>query len=307
LGSSAPTPPPPPPPPPPFVSVVVTVRNEAPHLRELLESLLVQEPPLEVVLVDSESRDGTFEIAEDYARRAPDRIRVLRRSGSRGIGRNAGAHAARGEFLAFIDGDCVADSKWIETLREAFRSSDVVAGRTVAVGRPVFASLERVELYQGHSDVTFPTCNLGYRRQLFERLGGFDVRFITAEDIDLNIRAVNGGARIRYVPEAIVYHRTRSTLVRFLYQAFWNGYGRKQLTEKYGVLWGRYRYRRLLSRQWSVLAWARMVAALAGYFTRVLTGGDRRLNPVEEGPAAIALAEPKEERHAAEGPQRSNG
>ncbi|MCI4348450.1 MAG: glycosyltransferase, partial [Thermoplasmata archaeon] len=117
-----------------------------------------------------------------------------------------------------------------------------------------------------------------YRRSLFVQLGGFDPRFITAEDIDLNLRAVQAGARIRYVPEAIVHHRTRPTWFRFLYQAFWNGYGRKQLTEKHGSLWGSYRYRRLLHGQRSVLSWARLVAALAGYFMRVMTGGGRRLD-----------------------------
>ncbi|HYA54346.1 MAG TPA: hypothetical protein VEG42_01930, partial [Thermoplasmata archaeon] len=71
----------------------------------------------------------------------------------------------------------------------------------------------------------------------------------------------------------------RGTFVRFLYQAFWNGYGRKQLTEKHGNLWGRYRVRQLLLGQRGVIAWARLTAALAGYVTRVATGADRRLGP----------------------------
>jgi glycosyltransferase involved in cell wall biosynthesis len=274
LGSSAPNSP-------PFVSIVITVRNEAPHLPELFDSLLRQEPPFEIVLVDAESRDGTRAIAERYAHDHPENIRVFERAGSRGIGRNEGARQAKGPRLAFIDGDCIADSDWLAQLRRGLEESRVAAGRTVPVGRPVWATLERVELYQGGSDVTFPSCNLAYDRALFFQLGGFDPRFITAEDIDLNLRAVQAGARIRYVPEAMVYHRMRPTIIRFIYQAFWNGYGRKQLTEKHGTLWGRYRYRRLLQGQRSVLAWARLTAAFAGYFTRVVTGGGRRLT----GPA----------------------
>lgn len=281
MGSSAPTSP-------PFVSIVITVRDEAPHLAELFDSLLQQAPPFEVVLVDAGSRDGTRAIAEQIARLHPDRIRVYERSGSRGIGRNHGAQLARGRVLAFIDGDCLADSEWLAKLREGLTSSLVAAGRTIAVGRAAYANLERVELYQGGSDVTFPSCNLAYDRALFLRLGGFDPRFITAEDIDLNIRAVQAGVQIRYVPEARVYHRMRPTLVRFLYQAFWNGYGRKQLTEKHGTLWGRYRYRRLLQGQRTVLAWARLVAALTGYFTRVVTGSGRRLDA--RTPPMLSLA-----------------
>jgi len=186
-------------------------------------------------------------------------------------------HEARGEWIAFIDGDCFADSQWLKRLREGLAGASVVAGRTVIVGKPRYGTLERVELYQQGFDVTYPTCNLAYHRELFEQLGGFDPRFITAEDIDLNMRAVAGGAKIVYRPDAVVYHHMRTTFVRFLYQAFWNGYGRKQLTEKHGSLWGRYRVRQLIAGQRGVIAWARLTAALAGYVTRVATGGNRRL------------------------------
>jgi glycosyltransferase involved in cell wall biosynthesis len=270
LGSSGPTP--------AFFSIVTTVRNEERHLAELLESLLLQEPPFEIVLVDAESRDRTPAIAAEYVRRRPDLLRVLVRPGSRGVGRNEGVRAARGEYVAFIDGDCFADSQWLHRLRAAARPDVLVAGRTVTVGKPRYGALERVELFQGGYDVTYPSCNLVYERAFFERLNGFDPRFITAEDIDLNLRAVQAGASIHYDPNAVVYHHMRDTFVRFLYQAFWNGYGRKQLTEKHGNLWPRYRVRRLLSGQQGVIAWARLAAAFAGYLVRVVTGSGRRLN-----------------------------
>ncbi len=263
----------------PLVSVVITVKNEGRHLRPLFESLLVQEPPFEIVLVDALSRDGSFEIAQEYARRFPEKVRAVRRYGSRGIGRNAGAELARGELLAFTDGDCVADSGWLAAMRAGFARSDVIAGRVLPVGKSEYAALDRVELFLRGSDVTHPSCNLGYRRSLFLTLGGFDPRFITAEDIDLNLRAVNAGAHILELPQSVVYHEMRPSFIRFLYQAFWNGYGRKQLTEKHGSLWASYRIRRLLQTQRTVIAWARLVAAMAGYIVRVMTGGDRRLTP----------------------------
>jgi glycosyltransferase involved in cell wall biosynthesis len=274
----------------PLVSVVITVRNEAPHIDQLLESLLAQEGPFEVVLVDSKSRDGTREMAEAFAARHPGVLRVFEREGSRGIGRNAGAHEARGEFVAFIDGDCFADPLWLKQLREGLVSSPVVAGRTVVVGKHRYGQLERVELLQKGFDVTFPSCNLAYRRELFAALGGFDTRFITAEDIDLNMRAVQAGAPIHYRPEAVVYHHMRTTFLRFLIQAFWNGYGRKQLTEKQGSLWGRYRVRRLITDQRGIMAWIRLTAALAGYATRVATGRKRRLGPQPGGQNRNAIA-----------------
>jgi GT2 family glycosyltransferase len=269
----------------PLISVVSTVRNERQHIVRLLESLRAQEPPFEVIVVDADSRDGTFEVLSEYAARFPSTFRALKRPGSRGIGRNEGARAARGKYVAFIDGDCFADSNWLHELRRALDSREVAAGQTVAVGKPRYGTLERVELFQSGYDVTYPTCNLAYRRELFERLGGFDPRFITAEDIDLNLRAVRSGAAIQYVPTAVVYHQMRANFLRFLYQAFWNGYGRKQLTEKHGSLWGRYRVRRLISGQRGAIAWARLTAALGGYSVRVVTGRGRRLATEGSDPA----------------------
>ncbi len=274
---------------PALISVVTTVKNEEPNLPRLLDSLSGQEPPFEVIVVDALSRDRTFAIAEAWAREHPGLGRAVRRFGSRGIGRNEGARLARGDYLAFVDGDCVADSRWLHELREGFRTSDVVAGETVSLGKSQYVQLGRVELFQEGSDVTFPSCNLGYRRRLFETLGGFDPRFITAEDIDLNLRAVRAGARLLGRPTAIVYHQMRPNVARFLVQAYWNGYGRKQLTEKHGSLWGNYRVRRLLETQRSPIAMLRLLAALGGYTSRVLTGSGRRLSepvPVALPPAA---------------------
>ncbi len=269
----------------PLVSVVVTVRNEEAHLGQLLESLADQEPPLEIVLVDAASRDRTVAVAEEFSARHPGLLRIVHRAGPRGVGRNVGVAEARGTYIAFTDGDCFADSQWIATLRSALAPGVVVAGRTQTVGKPRYGQLERVELLQGGYDVTYPSCNLAYARALFERLGGFDVRFITAEDIDLNLRAVSAGARIQYEPRAVIFHHMRENFVRFLLQAFWNGYGRKQLTEKHGRLWVRYRVRRLLAGQKGVIAWARLAAAFSGYVFRVVTHRRGSLEP-EPGPLA---------------------
>lgn len=272
---------------PSFISIVVTVRNEERHLAALLDSLRKQEPPFEIVLVDAFSEDRTWEIAQDFAQKHPELLRAFQRKGHRGDGRNAGVELARGALVAFTDGDCEVDPQWLHELRRGFETAPVVAGKTVVEGPEAFRSLERVAIIQRGMDVTYPSCNLGYQRDLFRRLGGFDGRFITAEDIDLNLRAVRAGATLLHVPEAIVRHHTRSTVLRFLLQAFWNGYGRKQLTEKQGQLWASYRYRKMLSTQTSPLAYARLAAALVGYFTRLVTvSGTPQRIPQDPGSAA---------------------
>jgi glycosyltransferase involved in cell wall biosynthesis len=195
-------------------------------------------------------------------------LRIVSQPCSRGEGRNLGARAASGELLAFIDGDCVAAPGWLAALADAWGGDPrrVVAGGTAVVGPARYARLHRVELPHRGQDTTWPSCNLAYPRALFEQLGGFDPAFVTAEDIDLNFRAVEAGARIVAAPAARVEAQARSSLAQFLRQAYWNGYGRKQLTLKHGRLWKDYRLSKLLTLQalspWSLL---RLVSGLVGY------------------------------------------
>ncbi len=247
-----------------LISVVVTTRNEERNVADLLDSLVIQEAPLEVVVVDAASEDRTRAIVEEYASRYGF-VKLFREGGTRGRSRNQGIRRSGGEAVAFIDADCIANPFWLQSLRNRLAEADVVAGRTIQVGYRPFEELERVELiYRGH-DITFPTANLVYRRGILEEIGGFDEWFITAEDIDLNLRAVRAGHAIAYEPGAIVYHRTRPTVYDFFRQAFWNGAGRKQLTLKHDLLWRHYQPVEMVNRRMNAWALARVVAALLGY------------------------------------------
>jgi glycosyltransferase involved in cell wall biosynthesis len=256
------------------VSVVVTVRNEERNIRHLLDSLCGQQELRDVVLVDAESTDATVRLAEGYEDRLP--LRIVVQACSRGEGRNIGARQAKGSLLAFTDGDCLANVFWTRELARAWaeRPDRVVAGDTILTGYWAFTGLHRVELPHKGQDTTWPSANLAYPRVLFDRLGGFDASFVTAEDIDLNIRAIESGAEIHHAAEAIVYARARDSIGGFLRQAYWNGYGRKQLTLKHGRLWSQYSFSDMLRRQGgSLFGWARMASGALGYLRAKREGG----------------------------------
>lgn len=252
-------------------SVIITVKNEAENIARLLDSLIAQEVDREIIVVDAQSTDGTAEIVRKYASEH-SYIKLIVRRAKRGLGRNIGMQNAQGDVFAFIDGDCVADRNWLKSLSSSIAEHPVVAGKTVYVGKKEYISLERVELYRQGMDVTYPSSNLAYRREVIEKIGMFDDWFITAEDIDLNIRAVDSKFTIFYDENAIVYHSVRENLYSFVKQAFWNGAGRKQLTLKYGRLWGSYKPMELLKRRHSIYGTIRVSAALMGYAAYKLFG-----------------------------------
>ncbi len=215
------------------VSIIVTTRNEAERIGDLMHSLAGQAHVREVILVDANSDDGTVDAAKAAA--TGIRLRTHQESCSRGEGRNIGARLAEGDLFAFIDGDCTAAPGWTAALVSAWskQTDCMIAGRTEQVGPH---ASKRAPILVDGQDISWPSCNLAVPRKLFENLDGFDADFLTAEDMDLNLRAVQLGATIQHAPDALVHARTRPDLRSHLKQAYEYGIGRAQLERKHGAL-----------------------------------------------------------------------
>jgi GT2 family glycosyltransferase len=172
---------------------------------------------------------------------------------------------SEGEAIATIGGDCIANPFWLKELRKSLMSYDIVAGKTINIGYHAFEDLYRVELFHEGVDISYPSASMAWKKEVLDEVVGFDPWFVTAEDIDINYRAVSKGYKFVYNPEAIVYHRTKGSFRGFLKQAFWNGWGRKQLTLKHGYLWSSYKPQRLIETSKSAWAVARLIFAFMGY------------------------------------------
>jgi glycosyltransferase involved in cell wall biosynthesis len=247
-----------------MISVVINLLNEKRHIRDLLDSLVTQEPPFEIVVVDAGSWDGTVEIIKEYMKAHPE-IVLFHKPGSRGESTNFGIMKAKGDAVATIGGDCIANPFWLKELRKSLKQNDIVAGKTINIGYHAFEDLERVELFHNGVDISYPSASMVWKKKVLDDVVGFDPWFVTAEDIDLNYRAVSKGYKFAHNPDAIVHHRTKGSFRGFLKQAFWNGWGRKQLTMKHGRLWSNYKPQRLIETSKSMWALVRLVFAVLGY------------------------------------------
>jgi glycosyltransferase involved in cell wall biosynthesis len=122
-----------------LVSAVIIFLDEERFLEEAIASVYAQTyPDWELLLVDDGSSDRSSEIARAYAERDPDRVRYLEHPGHRNLGegaaRNLGVHEARGEWLAFLDGDDVWLPNRLErgvALAREHPDADMIYGRTV--------------------------------------------------------------------------------------------------------------------------------------------------------------------------------
>ncbi len=119
----------------PKISFVLCVYNEEPRIRHCLDSLLVQDYPLnkiEVLVADGGSGDKTVEIVKEYAKKYPKIIFYLHNpakySEGEGCGKDNTSRKANGETIAFIDADNILVQKdWIKKMIKPFENSEISA------------------------------------------------------------------------------------------------------------------------------------------------------------------------------------
>lgn len=214
------------------VSVLITVKNDLNNMKRLIKSLKDVRGDFELVIVDAFSDDGTYEFLLDEASNFS--LKLDRIKGNRAVGRNRTIELATGDFFAFIDSDSEIPPEWLENVMK-HDSEYIIAGRIIQKGEKRWSDLGRVPIYFRGEDVTYPSNNLIYRREVISRIGNFDTRFHTAEDVDLNIRAISSGFRIKYAEDIVIYHYPRNDYISLIRQSYYDGIGRKILRRKYGL------------------------------------------------------------------------
>lgn len=218
-----------------LVSVVLPAKNGAATIGEQLEALADQgfTDDWEVIVVDNGSQDGTVQVAERFAGRIPC-LRVVTAAERAGVcyARNAGARAARGDVLLFVDQDDRVAPGWLAAMACATREHGAAGGNTVGFlmssdGPDVPITPGYVD-HPRHSFDFLPSItggNSGMTADLFWELGGWNEDYDPegAEDVDLYWRAHLAGHPPAFVPGALLMYRSRASLRALLRQSYRDG------------------------------------------------------------------------------------
>lgn len=213
----------------PFVSFVIPTLNSARTLRPCLASIRSIDYPrdrYEIVVVDNGSRDATVQIAREFDARF-----VVRRLLFVGELRNQGVTLSKGEIIAFVDSDCVVPRNWLKTGLDLLYSSPTVGAVGAHYRPPANPSWIVEAWYVPHGDSSceahfLPAGNFIVKKDIFQRIGGFDPALIAGEDYDFCERLHAHGFQVISHRELQSIHLDDTeSLAAFMRKELWYGKG----------------------------------------------------------------------------------
>ena len=226
----------------PFFSVIVPVYNRVDEVADLLDSLDKQTVKnFEVIIVEDGSSAPCREVVEAHP---SVRCRYFfKENEGRSIARNHGMERAEGQYLVFFDSDCVIPPSYFETLKRELDANptDCFGGPDAA--HDSFTSTQKAINFAMTSFLTTGgirggkvslekfvprTFNMGFSREVYERVGGFREMF--SEDIDMSTRIREAGFKVSLIRPAFVYHKRRVDFRKFFRQV--HVFGMSRITLK---------------------------------------------------------------------------
>lgn len=225
------------------ISAVVCTHNRCELLRQTLQSLMSQDYPIsdyEVIVVDNRSTDGTRDVVYNFMKKGGDGssnlieedMAEVRYIFEEKIGlsnaRNRGIAESRGDLIAFIDDDAIAERFWLSRLMEVYREEKdaaCVGGRVIdvwKVSKPVWWHpdlniVSKFDYGSARAILKYPVfpigTNISFRKDVLVNVGMFNINLGRSgsklsgyEEADVCVKIHKLNQRIYYEPKAIVYH-----------------------------------------------------------------------------------------------------
>lgn len=224
-------------------SVIVPVYNRISEVEDLLSSLAAQSfRDFEVIIVE----DGSTEPCENAVRRYADKVDVkyfYKENEGRSIARNYGIEHSEGSYLIFFDSDCVIPPNYFDTLDRCLSSTPLDCFGGPDAAHDSFSNTQKAISFAMTSFITTGgirggkiqmekfvprSFNMGYAREVYNKVGGFREMF--SEDIDMSTRIRQDGFSIGLLRDAIVYHKRRIDFRKFWRQV--HVFGMSRITLK---------------------------------------------------------------------------
>lgn len=230
------------------ISVIIPVYNRPEEIVELLDSLTLQalKNEIEVIIVEDGSTTKCEEEIKHFDRQLNLKY-IYQENMGPGMARNTGAKHAEGEYLIFLDSDCILPSNYLKNTfaflekkpYDCFGGPDKAhkfftpVQKAISYSMTSFLTTGGIRGGKKKIDKFYPrSFNLGVRKAVFDEIGGFsNMRY--GEDIDFSMNVVEHGYKVGLVEDTFVYHKRRNTFWSFYKQVFASGTARMALAHKH--------------------------------------------------------------------------
>ncbi len=231
-----------------YFSFIIPVYNRPDEIEELLKSFTEQtyQEGFEVVVVEDGSKVPCEHIVDSYREKLTISYYKKPNSGP-GLSRNYGSERASGNYLIFLDSDCILPKDYFRIVNHALTENYIDAFGGPDNAHANFTILQKAINYSMTSFLTTGgirgvneklekfhprSFNMGYSMEVFRKTKGFaSIRF--GEDIDMSIRIMEHGFKTRLIKEAFVYHKRRANFRQFFKQVFNSGIARINLYKRH--------------------------------------------------------------------------
>lgn len=228
----------------PKFSIIIPVYNRPDELDELLDSLTAQaHQDFEVIVVE----DGSDVRSEHLLAKYRDRLNItyhFKPNEGQGFARNYGYKVANGEVLIVFDSDCIIPTHYLEAVEAHLQANalDAYGGPDAAL--PTFTIVQKAI---NHAMTSFFTTggirgskvsvgqyhprsfNMGITREVLQKTEGYLIPYM-GEDLEFSTRIIQEGFVTGLIPEAFVYHKRRTSLLKFYKQLKYFGRARINLS-----------------------------------------------------------------------------
>ena len=235
----------------PFVSVLIPVRNEERYIERCLYSVASQDYPrdrLEVIVIDGMSEDTTRAIVSRFAHESTIDLRLIENTRLLPApGMNLGLNTARGDVILRVDGHAALAPDYIRRCVDALDAhhadcaggvlqseGDTYVGQAIATAMSSWFGVGGAAFRVGGRAGPVDTVAFGaYRRDVFERIGGFAEDITAGEDDEFNYRLLDAGGVIVLVPEARATYTVRGNLAQLWRQFFAYGLAKPEVLRRH--------------------------------------------------------------------------
>jgi glycosyltransferase involved in cell wall biosynthesis len=228
-------------------SIIIPVYNRPDEVDELLESLTRQTyRNFEVIIVEDGSTVPCKEVIDKYRNRL-DIVYYLKKNEGQGFARNYGYERAKGEYFIVFDSDCLIPPDYLGCVNKSLNLNYLDAYGGPDRAHPSFTLVQKAISHAMTSLLTTGgtrgskkgigpfhprSFNMGISPEVFKKTGGYIMPY-KGEDIEFSIRIIRNGFRTGLIPEAYVYHKRRTSWMKFFKQLHFFGTARINIARHY--------------------------------------------------------------------------